>query len=559
MKKHWISFLVILGLAFFLRVYRLDQNLPTLYSDEVDLHYKSLIWLDLSQNYLYNHLFYGTWSFTWLFGLTPLGVRLPSAFFTTVAVAISFFWGRQLAEKLKLPVLAGGLLTMFLFAVAPWSLLMSRIGFTHIALMLVFLMIHFILFIKAKSLKEYYFSLIPLGLSVYYYQSMFLVAPFVLLLIGWLSWNKNLRSKITFVGVSLLFFVAMGIIFWFKPNYSDVSVGARGLDLAVWRDVNVTAETNIYRGLARTSDPSIFSFGLPAEDIGNKLNYSYPMAVLNVVSQNYLSFFNPDFLFLKGSPVLRHSTGQVGVLYPYLLPFLLVGAFEFFRTKETKLKIMFTVWILTTPLATSLTKDGFQDLNRVISMMPFLTFFCVVGLIKSYQYLRRPWGTAYLLGTTAVSVFSLYYFLFGFFHVYPAVAAKDYEYGFKELSDFQMMHENQSMLVIWDGYYPHWHFRFWQKTPSASFYSFKPLTTKIKDVEVHQQFDNLYFALPQSDLQLQEIVQTDKPSLIAVPIQYLNRFPQIYSYLRPIESVYYPDSSLDFIIFLGNNALLTKR
>lgn len=559
MKRYWIWFFIILGLAFFLRVYRLDQNLPSLYSDEVDLHYKSLIWLDLSQNYLYNHLFYGTWSFTWLFGLTPLGARLPAAFFTTIAVALSFFWGRQVCERLKLPAEIGGLLTMFFFAIAPWSILMSRIGFTHIALLLVFLMIHFILFIKAKTMKGYYLSLIPLGLSVYYYQSMFLVAPFVLLLIGWLNKTKDPKKIFTYLTVCLMFFVSMVIIFWFKPNYSDVSVGARGLDLAVWRDVNVTAETNLYRGFARNSEPTLFSFGKPTEDISNKLAYSYPMAVINVITKNYLSYFSPDFLFLKGAPVLRHSTGQVGVLFLYLLPFLLLGMFEFFKSSDKKIKLMFAVWILTTPLATSITSDGFQNLNRVISMMPFLTFFAVIGIIRGYHILLNPWKYLYLGLLTLVTLFSAFYFFFGFFHVYPALSAKDYEYGFKEVSDFQENHDKKTMLVIWDGYYPHWHFRFWQKTPSSEFFAFQSKSEKIGGVKVTQQFDNLYFALPKEDSELQQIADKIKTHFIVVPGQYVGRFNQIYTYFRPVETIYYPDGSLDFVIFLRNDSLLTRR
>lgn len=551
-KLQVFLFIIIFILALFVRVYRLDLDLPNLYSDEVDLHYKTFNWVLHSSPFtlsgLFNYAFYGTFTYTWLLDLNPLGVRLPAALYMTFVVVLMFFFGKVICDELKIKNLSIPLLIMFLAAFLPWTFITSRIGFAHISLLTVILLIHFILFIKAKRFKEYLFSLIPLLLAAFYYQSIIVAAPFGLLLI-YIQIKKITSKKelLIFSLICVVFLFLIALVFLYRPNFSNVSVGARGIDLALWNDVNVTSETNLYRGLSRSSEPSLFSFYRSPEEMLNKIFFNRVIATTQKITTNYLSYFSPEFLFLKGDPVLRHSTSQTGNFYLILLPFMIIGFFYFYKEKNTKLKYMFLVWILVSPLATSLTKDGFAGLNRVTSMMPFLTFISVFGIYKSFIALNKyRLMCGILIGLFLIV--SIYYYLFGYFHVYPALASKDFEYGFKQLSDFQVDKKNAPMFVIWEGYYPHWHFRFWQKTSWEDFNNFKEKTSYQNNSIFTQKFFNLYFGLPEKDEDLLDFVQKEKIELIVLPDKYKLRYAQITKH-RKIKEINYPDDSNAFSVY----------
>lgn len=558
MSRRVIGLLVVLIFlsAIFIRLYRLDLNFPNLYSDEVELHYKASALIELPQLSLfsasYNYLFYRTYTYTWLFGLNPLGVRLPVAVYISISVLLIYFFARHVAKIRKDNMVAVPLLTMLLSAVLPWSFMMSRIGFTQIAIMLMFVLFHLILYLRANNFKSYLISLIPLLLSAYYYQSMIVMTPFILLLI-FLQIRKFVSKKqiAIYIMVAVTFLLSLSAIFFLKPNYSHGSFGSRGLDLAIWKDPNVTAETNLYRGLSRSSLPTIFSFGLSSESIGNKLTYGYSAAVLDKFVKNYVSFLSFDFLFLQGDQTLRHSTGQVGEFFPFLLPFMAYGVFVFFQSKNTKIKLAFLVWIFAMPIATSLTTDGYKNLIRVIAMMPFLTYLSALGVVESVKLFNRKLRLYYCLILILVGLYSAYSFFFGYFHVYPTLAAKEFDYGFKELSDFQIQNSSQSMLVIWDGYYPHYHFRFWQDTPGADYLIFNPSDIKDGQTVFHKMCNNLYFSLPFSQEDLNNFIKKNNVAYIAVPeILVSQRYGFLVTDYNMLDKVYYPDNSIAFYILV---------
>jgi len=343
-----------------------------------------------------------------------------------------------------------------------------------------------------------------------------------------------------------IFFIVSIFFFAFFLNRFNL----RAFDLAIWRDVNVTADTNVYRGLARLSQPTIFSFNQDPELLANSLVYNYPLSVINIFTRNYLSFFSPDFLFLKGDPVLRHSTGQVGAFFSFLIPFMIYGAFLLFKSNKRKIKQMFLIWILISPLPAAITKDGFGYLPRAITMMPFLTYLSALGLVESVKLIKPRFKPIYLLAITGIGFYFVYYFLFAYFHVYPARAAKSYEFGFKELSDFQIKQESKPMLVVWDGYYPHFYFRFWQATDAKKYSLFVPIKIQINQSVFHKMYSNLYFSLPQSETDLREFAEKDNISFVVFPSELFEKYSEYILLEHPsFETVFYPDQTPAFYIY----------
>lgn len=523
MKKHWPWLILTLIILFslFIRTYRLNLDLPTLYGDETGGHYQALQTLVIPTDPVHKAYYLlqnGTATFTWAFGLTPLGVRLPAAIYGTLAIlALYFFVSGFSTQRIAL-------LTTLIASVSPWNFMLSRIGHPHLLLMLIFVLVSLAIFLHKKSPKNLVLCLLFLTLAVYEYPSMIIIAPIIILFLL----SQNISRKVL---IPSLFFVGL-MVFIALFMYKGFSLSGRGLDLAIWRDVNVTADNNLFRGIA-------------GESMLTKIFYNYPMSVVGAFVKNYLSFFSPDFLFLKGDPILRHSTGMVGAFLPLTLPFMLYGAFKFFSEEKPKIKKLFLIWILISPIPAAITKDGASYLLRAVTLMPFLTYFIALGIIKTFDLIRqRSLKVIYALLLLFVATYSVGSFLYGYLTVYPALSAKSYEVGFKDLALFQHANNNTSMLVVWHGFYPDTVFRFWQQTPFADYQEFKPFDHQINHSVFRQTYENLIIGRPDNHMDLKQAIETIKPDYLAIPVSYIYE-----SAKEPDHSVNYPDSTPAFFIY----------
>lgn len=547
MNKKILKATILLGIIFllglFLRFYRLNQNIPPLYADETGHYFYTQITLaDGLVRYIFKYIF----SATWLFGLSPLGVRSLSAIYGSAIIIAGYYFARVVTKasgsNLYLRV---ALVNALLLALIPWNYSISRLGHTHIPLIVLLALIHLILYSHAKSWHQKLISLIPFFVGGYFYPTLIIMSPIVLFLpIKELLLENSLKKKYLY---TFLVLFTLGISAIMISKYKVFSTAGRGLDLAIWRDVNTPWQIDKYRALSWNSEPSLFSFGLPPEQLANKLVYNRVVANLSVFTRNYLSFFSPDWLFLKGDAILRHSTGQVGAFYPFLIPFMLYGAFVFYSNKalSTKHKALITIWILASPIPAAITKDGAGYLLRAVTMLPFLTYFCALGIVESFNLIRGKWRIPYGVLVALIGLYSAYYFFYGYFHVYPSLSARSYEYGFKELSDFQIANQNASMLVIWDGYYHNNDFRFWQETPFDQYNAFKLREVVVGQSHFNQTFPNLYFVNPKSTKDVLEFLKQNTVNFVVLPDRYFVNYPVELDkvFASPSAVILYPDKT----------------
>lgn len=551
MNKKILKATILLGIIFllglFLRFYRLNLNIPPLYADETGHYFYHQITLaDGLERFILKYIS----STTWLFGLSPLGARSLSAIYGSVIILAGYYFARVITKasgsNLYLRV---ALVNALLLALMPWNYMISRIGHTHIPIVVLLALVHLLLYLNAKSWRGKLISLIPYIVGGYFYPTLIIMAPLVLFLpIKDLLLENSLNKKYLFPILGIIVIAVTGIMI---GKYQIFSNAGRGLDLAIWRDVNTPWQTDRYRALSWNSEPTLFSFGLPPEQLANKLVYNRAMANITTFTKNYLSFFTPDWLFLKGDAILRHSTSQVGAFYPFLIPFMLYGAFVFFSTASKKNKIIFLTWIVASPLPAAITKDGAGYLLRAVTMLPFLTYFCALGIVESFNLIKGKWRIPYGLLVALVGLYSAYYFFFGYFHVYPALSARSYEYGFKELSDFQVVNGNAPMLVIWDGYYHNTDFRFWQETPMDQYKAFKLKEIVVGESHFNQTFPNLYFVNPKSLKDVQMFIKENYVDYIVLPDRYFVNYPVEIDkvFASPSAVIKYPDQTPALKIF----------
>ena len=548
-KYALILLLVVFGIGFFLRVYRLNQNTPELYSDEVGHYYYYHNFLDNGTSLL-RKFFDISFTATLFAGLNPLGVRLMSAIFGTLTILVGFYFAKVLAKTTQTNLyLRVALVFSFLLAILPWNIAISRLGHTHVPINVFTGLLHLFLYLSAKNTLQKALSFIPFLIGAYYYPTLILMSPLILIIpIKEMFWDNQKYRKQMFAFGAIFTLLILGFL---VSKYQVFNTSSRGLDLAIWRDINVTANSNLYRGLARQTDPSLFSLYQQPESLVSKLFYNYPLSIIFKFTENYLSFFTINNLFLKGDPILRHSTGMTGNFYLFLLPFMLYGAYKFFTSSTKKdTKILIALWILASPIPAAITKDGAGYLLRSISLYPVLTLFCAFGLVYTLEIFKNYFAKL-LFGVSlfGLFIFSFFYYFYGYFHVYPSLAKDSFEYGFKSLSDFQQK-ENSSLLIIWEDKYPYSQFCFWQKLP---FTVCNPSKTNTRETLGQSRVDlpsnNIFFSLPKNENDLQQIIKKYQPDFIALSTRFLANYPKVFLSLELVDTIKNPDNTISFYIY----------
>ena len=201
-KRDKISYLLlglIFFLALFLRLYRLNFNAPSLYSDEVggSIWYWSRV-RDQSISHalqIVRGAMASPISVAWLLGFTPLITRLPAAINGSILVIATFLFATSISKNRgSYSKIVVGLLASLLTAILPWSFSISRL-YGNVPLILILCSLHIALYLRSTNIQSKIISTIPIILSTYYYPSMVIIMPLVALMILRDIWAKLSQIK----------------------------------------------------------------------------------------------------------------------------------------------------------------------------------------------------------------------------------------------------------------------------------------------------------------------------------------------------------------------------
>ena len=215
---------------------------------------------------------------------------------------------------------------------------------------------------------------------------------------------------------------------------------------------------------------------------------------------------------------------------------------------------MIGFWLLAAPIPAAIAKDGANYLLRAISLYPILTYFCALGLVFSFEILKNKTAKViYSLSLVSVFLFSIYYYFFGYFHVYPSLAKDSYEYGFKALSGFQK-ETNSTLLITWEDKYPYSQFCFWQRLPieDCDIAKTDQKREAIGDSRVDYPLKQVYFSLPANENDLSLIVDKYKPQYLVLSERFKNKYPNFFTKIKPEKMILNPDKTVSFYIYKLN-------
>lgn len=385
-----------------------------------------------------------------ILGLSTYAVRVPAAIMGTLGVLGVYFLSTALLfefkrNKNKQLIEAGEYIpfvVMFLLAISPWHLQFSRIAFeANIGVTLNIWGLYFLL----RSLRNSVWMPIAagiLGLGFYAYHSERVFLPLLMLLIVVLYW-KEFFVKWKIVLVSLV----IGIIV--VGPLVPVVFGKDGLTR-----LKGTSTLSDQTGLLSRSVSKL------EEDIkmGDSLGVIWEnrrLVYIKTVAEGYLSHFSIKWLFLTGDND-RHHAPDVGLIYFWELPLLLLGMIVVAKQDGTLRKILFG-WLLIAPIAASPTSETPHAIRTLVTL-PVIQIFTAFGIFGAYSFVKESMKNAHstkrFILITGVAMYTL--FIAGvtmyYFHIYYGHTNTEYsqfwQYGYKQTVEYTELHKSKYKKIV---------------------------------------------------------------------------------------------------------------
>lgn len=453
-RIRFLLLLLIIFFAFILRVYKVTEIPPSLNWDEVSIGYNAYSILktgkdEWGQPFPVHFKAYGEYKLPaqiylsipgiYLFGLNELGVRITPAVYGTLTVAIMFFLGRALFQSSLI-----GLLSAFLLAVSPWYIQLTRVSFeSSLATFFVILGIWFIT--RGFSDQKWFaIAMVPFALSVFTYNSARIFTPLFLIAIL-LIYRKQLFKfkKIIFFAIILFIILLLPLI----PYFLSGERSSRYKLVSITDDAGLILRINENRGNSKLPQPL-------SRLIHNKVTY-----VSFYFTKNYLAHFSPQFLFISGAPHKQHHVQNMGELYLFQAPFLLLGLWGLFKYKNRFKGLLFS-WLFLAFIPVSITGDSIPHALRTLIAAPFYQLVSAFGFLISIKRVNKfhdliKAGSVLILA--AVVIISLKFYLNQYYNIYPKAYSKDWQYGYKQVVEYIGQHKDEYDLIVFTRHFgePH--------------------------------------------------------------------------------------------------------
>ena len=428
-KKYSVILLLILLLAGFLRLYKLDQNPPALYWDEVSLGYNAFAVMTTGHDE-HGELFplarfiafgdykppgyiYSIIPGFLLLGVNDFTVRLPSALSGILMVFLTYLLVNQLTKR-KLVALTAALV----LAISPWSLQLSRAAFeAHLAALLnLAAILCFINIDKRKWLLL--LSVVLFALSFYTFNANRILAPLFVILLSIIYW-KQLWTMKRWVAASVIIGLAMLIpsITYLQSRESRL----RFQEVSIFTSLDVIKKSN--ERIERAGNT------FWAKVIHNRRVYFAREFLIH-----YFDHFKGDYLFVSGDRNPRLSIQDVGELFIYEAPFLVFGLLYFLYRRD-RVSVLLLGWLLLAPIPAATARET-PHMLRTASMLPVPQILVACGIGVFVDWVRRQQkkikiaGLGLLMGAAIVS---FVYYQHNYWVHYPSSYSGEWQYGYKQM------------------------------------------------------------------------------------------------------------------------------
>lgn len=431
----------IILLAILFRFWNFPHNPPSLNWDEVAIGYNAhsiietgkdeygksfpLYFRSLDDNKLSGYIYMTVLS-EYIFGYNDFAVRFPSAFFGTLTVLVVYFLAKELTGKKQI-----GFLSALVFAIIPWHVQFSRMALeANLAFFILLTAIW--TFLLGVRRNQYFLSIsfLLFSLTLYTYLSFRIITPFIVIILLWI-YKSRIRFKEKAFAIGILIFLCVFSFTVFEAISQKGNLRLRGISIINNQgDINHEMYEVQYEGTMGSNLPRRF------------FHEFKPLVNARFVARGYFTPFSSDFLFFDVSQK-HHHTPNIGLLYLWMLPFILIGAYFLVRKYKFPTKIVILSLIVLAPIPASVTFDVPHAIRTIILIFP-LTILTAIGI---YEFSRTvKYKFPYLFPIFVITfagiifVFSWYFFRQYQMHL-PHERSADWQYGRKEMAVY--VSENQ--------------------------------------------------------------------------------------------------------------------
>lgn len=454
MKKNWIILILIVLFAAVIRFWQFGSVPASPDWDEASIGYNAYSILQTGKDeygtpfsfvfrsfddYKPGLYIYLTIPFVALLGLSVETVRMPSAIFGILTVIATYFLVKEFFKKESL-----ALLSSFLLAISPWSIQFSRIGFeSNVGVAFnVFAALFFLVGLK----RPWFLTLSAFfaGINLYEYQSEKVFTPLLFLALIFI-FRKQLFAvpkKYLATAVLLGVFITLPLVFYTFTNTEGLS-RARG--------VSVFSEQSLIEQNARR-----LIVDQERRDYLGMLFDNRRLEFIKAVFAGYLSHFDINWLFITGD-LARHHAPNMGLMYLWELPFLLLGIYTIIFGKfDIKTKLLVFSWFFIAPIPASIT-SGVPHAVRTLNFLPIFQIFTAVGVITAFEYLSNSKHRIltvklkYLIFSFCFLFFisNFSYFLNQYFVQQNYYTSEDWQYGYKEAAlEVKALESSYNKIVV---------------------------------------------------------------------------------------------------------------
>lgn len=432
--KKYFLFIILFLIAFFLRFWQIDKFPSSLNWDEVSHGYNAYSILKTGRDewgtkfplifrafgdYKLPVYIYLTVPSVLFFGLNPFSVRLVSILAGTLLPLFIFLIVKQIfPKKTPLPLLAASIA-----AFSPGFIFLSRIALEANLFVLFFSISLYLILIKKYPSSSFFYALCLLT-----YNSSRVILPFYLILLTYIL----IKNKYNFFKN------------WFK--FLPIIIV---LAITIFQLLNTSGQAR-YQWVSILDSGSINKI--------NELRQNYPRFLVNkatffvfTASKNYLSHFNPNFIFFNGGSNYQFSLPNFYIISPLFLPFFILGILVLFKNiKKDKFKLLL-FWLLASPLPSSITRDAPHVLRSII-FLPIVVITIVLGF-KPF-ILKFPKISSLYIST--VLIIGLFMF-WPRYKTYSVNHSSSWQYGYKQTVEYMKEHYSEYDQIIFTKRYgePH--------------------------------------------------------------------------------------------------------
>jgi 4-amino-4-deoxy-L-arabinose transferase-like glycosyltransferase len=373
LRSWWVpaTLFAILVLATVLRVYDIGGNPPGFFTDEASYGYNAYSILHHGRDeygarlplffkafgeYKMPVYIYSQVPFIAILGLSEVPVRLTTAFYGIMTVLALFLLVRELFKNDGTALASAAVL-----AVLPWHVHYSRTGLGEITIHAFFLVLGLYLFMVGLRRPAFWIgAAVAFVLAIYSYRSAWVLTPPLLAVLAVLYHRDLIQNRrYTLIAGLILAVAIIPIVMHLTSGTSD-----------------------------RSKEQSIFSLHLSTRN------------TIENVLHGYRAHFTPGFLFngTAEAPNLRHGIPGAGWIYPWQVPFLVLG-FMWLLWKPSRPKLIAITLLVIFPLASAVSVDPPKSARAFLGAISFaIITACGIGAAVQILTSWSPTRSAALVG-----------------------------------------------------------------------------------------------------------------------------------------------------------------